>query len=566
MLRAPPPTSSTVLCKRCDFVLEEHTQPPFEVTMDWLRARCVPSPVEQSSIEDIISMAKAKLKSYDEELSWIQSVSQKLERNRELLLEHVQYHQYLISPIRYLPNEVLVHIFSFACDESSTEAPLQSICKPRGYAPLNLGLVCHLWRDIVLSQPQLWSNISVDFCDIRNPDRSSLLLNLQLRRSKTTPLIMTFHASFNVHDRALVGGEPVWTSDDDEEQILSAMPVGYDEIAWAPWRAEHRCLRNFTQAILRRIVRVPADRRRHLRLLGYSAEYFRTFGWLRPFEMAKIDCLRGNLCDHRNMPTYMGPDNLRTVRLDAVDTDQPWSQSQLLSLLVANKKLESATLTVSSRMINDPQGRRLYRSSLSCLDLQVGKNFVDTNLLPSLFDFLRLPCLTSLTITFEPTAGVIWPHEQFTSFLHRSECALKKLECHNVPFEYFSLDETLHSVSSLTHLTISYPPSTPSDITEAIIAELIHGSTDILSTATLPSLTHLDLQLNNLPVTLPLVHEMIASRITLPMDGGRREVAQLEEVTLRLPTPSPDDADQRLTVISSNDHGERWPRVYVWNY
>ena len=68
------------------------------------------------------------------------------------LLEFVQVHKALLSPVRYLPSEVLQEIFLHYCDHGLTNPPISKI-------PWRLGHISHRWREIALSLPALWDNI-----------------------------------------------------------------------------------------------------------------------------------------------------------------------------------------------------------------------------------------------------------------------------------------------------------------------------------------------------------------------------------------------------------------------
>lgn len=516
---------------------------PSHTTMGYHRANYNPSNLERVAIKGIISEATLQLQSYDEELIRLHNIREKLRQERELLLQHITNQRSLIAPIRALPLEILEQIFALCCPNSPDDVPLQSICQPLGHAPLNIGLVCHLWRDIVVTRPEFWSNIALDLSNVGHPgsdwEESCGLLDLYLERSQQSVLTVALYAPLTF-----------------EEQV----EVHLDNYPSWSWRVGD--LRSALIELVRTIT-AHADRWRHLQLMGFAADYLRATDKIaelfRRCPLLGVEFMDRNLCDYWCFSFVQHP-NIHTLRLVAVDLSQPFLLSSLYFLLgQRNKQLKSVALTVSSSCTGSNTGT--YTSNLTFLELNVADNASDPALLPTLFNKLILPSLASLSIRFHTGADVDWPHEEFMSLLNRSECAIQKLECHDVPFTPLSFYDTLQSLSSLSHLTTSYTSLDPSDISGDLISRLTRQK-DVEQPPILPSLTHLDLQLGEFPETLAPLDEMITSRSIFPMDGSSRAVARLEEVNLRLPTPSL--ADQRRSFTLFKGRGEGWPRVYIW--
>ena len=77
-----------------------------------------------------------------------------------------------LSPVSFLPPEIFAVIFSFMC---SSEKPCHNLAR------LRLSHVCHQWREIVLTQPPLWSY--VDFTTLSSVGAAEMLA-----RAKSVPL------------------------------------------------------------------------------------------------------------------------------------------------------------------------------------------------------------------------------------------------------------------------------------------------------------------------------------------------------------------------------------------
>ncbi|KAF9073306.1 hypothetical protein BDP27DRAFT_1319196 [Rhodocollybia butyracea] len=135
--------------------------------------------------------------------------------NRDLEEHEAQYQrldlqratlQSLLSPMRRLPNETLLHIFEYVCDEnllqnypyhSDSKSPAKStlpiICLPT----MTISSVCFRWRELALSSPGLWAGLAVITCSFTSIEAQSLAgfvvgfistLDLFLERSGDWPL------------------------------------------------------------------------------------------------------------------------------------------------------------------------------------------------------------------------------------------------------------------------------------------------------------------------------------------------------------------------------------------
>ena len=100
------------------------------------------------------------------------------------LLEFVQIHKALLSPVHYLPSEVLQEIFLHYCDHRIIKLPISMV-------PWHLGHISHRWREVTLSLPALWDNIPViNLCmkSHSNPSYVRAITHL-MERSGTSPTL-----------------------------------------------------------------------------------------------------------------------------------------------------------------------------------------------------------------------------------------------------------------------------------------------------------------------------------------------------------------------------------------
>ncbi|KAF9040338.1 hypothetical protein BDP27DRAFT_1305446, partial [Rhodocollybia butyracea] len=111
--------------------------------------------------ENLLSDASALIQSVEKDLDGYESEMHRLQirmtnvRNRrERLKTHAENLRSLFSPIRKLPNELLVRVFSYVCIEND-------LMYGQGGSAVTLGSVCLRWRQLTLACPELWANIKV---------------------------------------------------------------------------------------------------------------------------------------------------------------------------------------------------------------------------------------------------------------------------------------------------------------------------------------------------------------------------------------------------------------------
>ncbi|KAJ6466400.1 hypothetical protein C8R45DRAFT_1021598 [Mycena sanguinolenta] len=118
-----------------------------------------------------------------------------LRAKRALLQKPIDAHMALISPMRHLPQDVLLEIFS-SCLPSEYNALIDP-----SQAPLLLGRICRHWRDVAYGAPMLWNSIHIPPLHELAPPH--ILLELErkvaawLGRSATCPLSVSFSSFIN---------------------------------------------------------------------------------------------------------------------------------------------------------------------------------------------------------------------------------------------------------------------------------------------------------------------------------------------------------------------------------
>ncbi|KAJ7160143.1 hypothetical protein C8R46DRAFT_1223640 [Mycena filopes] len=122
---------------------------------DKLGTNYVPSGPEIQAIRALLVGPQADLAQLDAQIAQAQALLHRLSARRVELIEDIDAHKALLSPMRRLPQDVLGEIF-ISCLPSTHNA----VVDPRS-APLLLGLVCRRWRGIAHSTPRLWSSLHI---------------------------------------------------------------------------------------------------------------------------------------------------------------------------------------------------------------------------------------------------------------------------------------------------------------------------------------------------------------------------------------------------------------------
>ncbi|KAF8919009.1 hypothetical protein CPB85DRAFT_1279821 [Mucidula mucida] len=133
---------------------------------------------------------------YHEQLSALNDLSARIARQKEAITTSLSLHMSALSPIRRLPHDLLISIFYWASFNTPDSLDVAE-------APWTLGMVCALWRNIVLTTPILWSTVILK--PEYNPN-SPLIAAEYLRRSGLHPL--SIGARFDDDLSALYGIYP----------------------------------------------------------------------------------------------------------------------------------------------------------------------------------------------------------------------------------------------------------------------------------------------------------------------------------------------------------------------
>lgn len=165
--------------------------------VSWLRnGDCSRSSFELSSVKAFLQDGKSQLDELcNDNIDRIEGAVRELKKARDTLRYSVDVTASLLSPIRRLPQDILVSIFSILIAEEGYSLVLgKGIC-----TTLRLSQICSFWRNIISSRPILWSTISLrkkkrmKHCKIQH----SQILPYYILRSADAPLTLNLQSSFH---------------------------------------------------------------------------------------------------------------------------------------------------------------------------------------------------------------------------------------------------------------------------------------------------------------------------------------------------------------------------------
>ncbi|KAJ3873599.1 hypothetical protein F5051DRAFT_418819, partial [Lentinula edodes] len=139
---------------------------------------------EQLILEHRVEQMSSEIRKYDDAIA-------RLQKQRAQLAKAMTCQKSLLSPIRKLPSDVLIHIFHLVSEDSIlfNESPNEKASRTFIGAIFSLTWVCSVWRNLALSQPSLWSSFKLRLQSIDENSRSAIFRELVLSRiGPTTPM------------------------------------------------------------------------------------------------------------------------------------------------------------------------------------------------------------------------------------------------------------------------------------------------------------------------------------------------------------------------------------------
>ena len=147
-----------------------------------LKSNTTPSDSEIIAIRALISNAEASIEELHRHFP-TGTLDQKSLVIKLKLLRSIEAYRAVLSPVRYLPTEILLEIFFHYADNPRPNNRIATM-------PWRLGHISRRWRKIALSLPSLWDNIPKIYLTEAGEERSYLRSMIcLLRRSGSSPTL-----------------------------------------------------------------------------------------------------------------------------------------------------------------------------------------------------------------------------------------------------------------------------------------------------------------------------------------------------------------------------------------
>ncbi|KAJ7211085.1 hypothetical protein C8J57DRAFT_1400010 [Mycena rebaudengoi] len=157
-----------------------------------LTSNDLPLETEALFIRDIIAHQRVHISYLDEAIARLHAKLAELVQERDETKRRMRVNAAIVSPLRYLPAEVLEQIFCAALPSLSEASARRRFDTHQ--TPWSLARVCRWWRSVALALPSLWSTVVIDLAG--GPEAYPVrLLEQQLRLSKSWPLNVHFRST-----------------------------------------------------------------------------------------------------------------------------------------------------------------------------------------------------------------------------------------------------------------------------------------------------------------------------------------------------------------------------------
>lgn len=302
-------TSATCfLCKRNSTDTTISDKVPV-VSPEYLHSSFSPTPLQSKQCSDDLKLVHAAVRECEKETAALRDVLTLYQTKMNDLRARVSQYRSVLSPIRRLPKELLVEIFSH-CTPHPYVGRFGScgvLNTPFSIPIIHMSRVCSWWRRLILSTGTLWASfectlneamstggIGLKCLDVHLERSGDALLSFQIKGDLILPghsLVRRLldekrrwmHVSFNCRDFSLPGWElapgglpnlkEIWI---DSTVVVDAEPEG-DILPLVEIAAPSLRYLDLSPALTRQVI-FPFERITHLILNHYSssAELFKT--------------------------------------------------------------------------------------------------------------------------------------------------------------------------------------------------------------------------------------------------------------------------------------------------
>lgn len=479
-------------------------------------SRVIPTGSDAQEIRDIVRDADCSIYLLNTQIEILTLQRNSLQRHRDI-------HAALLAPVRKLPPEILASIFDMCLSEENPDRSPYTLKSQR--PPLLLARICTEWREVALSTGKIWRHIRVTLDgDSERAKAQILSVDTWISRSHGFPLeIFVFGGS----------GEGSGEGGSGEREII---PVINTLIQHSRrWRI--LVMRRIQPATIHQLA--PAKGRLPiLQKLHISLTHEEEMDIASPFHAFSV----------APQLQYL---NLESECANGLDI--PWGQITQCKLTMTIKGCLEVLRRMSSlidchledcTVTHNIENLPLVVSHLQTLTL--------AETMEGISEFLSRLSLPDLrTITIDIVDEILWPHENFLSFMTQSSFHLTRLTLVSINLTADNLLTYLTALSSLIELEVywvDYRPETDLDHVPSF-------GTDILDRMKCPKA---NVSVNPSPLSCILPRLQIL-KLWGPMAFDDNEFADMVESRWRKPLP---ETIVRLQFVGLQYHRE-WNEIAI---
>ncbi|KAK7043082.1 hypothetical protein VNI00_008436 [Paramarasmius palmivorus] len=467
------------LCLQCHSTLRTNLDPTITFPPNH-----IPFDHEMPAFKHLFRQVDEELTSCDTALGRLRDIVQEVELKRERMWAMKEQLHGMITPsIRWLPSELLLHIFSM-CESPWPIEDFADHAYPNCYAVLQLSHVCSRWRSLAISDPSLWSNIRVAFyVDDDKPTARCIraFTKLCLERSQTKPLSVYFDTP----------GDFAWYRNDDDKRI------------YYPRKLHHRVLTEVVKHIAR-----WKHAMLHLQV-GDTIEFPDTLPIIETLQISRAERHDTDLEDLLSAS--------RTISTPLLNRLETWRAGRqvllsfdtyglvrlsthsshvhvILQVLKDATKLSELHLRGGSSVA--PIGRPILRqmpvitSHVRTLVIVDDPEVIHAKQMMPFFEHLCLPRLTTLRVSGSRDFGP----SGLLPLIERSRPPVVEMSLKGVSFPTHDLITMFTLLPTITNLELS--ASRRGLVTDALLQALTLSSTNTSEDSILPNLTDLVLRIS----------------------------------------------------------------------
>ncbi|KAF9018939.1 hypothetical protein BDZ89DRAFT_1209560, partial [Hymenopellis radicata] len=160
-----PPSPALSRCPTCSLPLPLDIPPRTPRVHELLRKNLPPRDSELLEFRHIVDSGPETLSGLDQQIAQVRELLDKLLLARGQAESHLNDAKALVHPIRAMPSELLLDIFTFCipCWFSShnLDSEKTDSLDPR-QPPWTLTRVCRLWRQLAIGCPLLWAYLELN--------------------------------------------------------------------------------------------------------------------------------------------------------------------------------------------------------------------------------------------------------------------------------------------------------------------------------------------------------------------------------------------------------------------